>query len=51
MKKDQVVINQETKNPSSWSNIQSMTTTNLQKQKEIVIHQGDMKENVPELNL
>jgi hypothetical protein len=51
MKKDQVVANQATKNPSSLSNLHSLTTTNMEKQRKIISHQGRVKEKVPELNL
>jgi hypothetical protein len=34
MKRDQVVVSQETKNPSGLSNLQPMTTTNPQKQRK-----------------
>jgi hypothetical protein len=37
---DQVVIIQETKNPSSLSNLQPMTTTNLQKQRKTINRSG-----------
>jgi hypothetical protein len=51
MKRDQVVVSQETKNPSSLSNLQPMTTTNLQKQRKTINHPGGIKKKVPELNL
>jgi hypothetical protein len=51
MKRDQVVVSQATKNPSSLSNLQPLTTTNLQKQRKRIIRQGGVKEKIPELNL
>jgi hypothetical protein len=51
MKRDKVVVIQETKNPSSLSNLQPMTTTKLQKQRKIINHQGGVKKKVPELSL
>jgi hypothetical protein len=49
MKKDQVVIIQVIWNTSSLLNLQSLTTTILQKQRKKIIHQEGMKENVLEL--
>ena len=40
MKRDQVVVSQATKNPSSFSNIQPLRTTKLQKQRKIINRQG-----------
>jgi hypothetical protein len=51
MKRNQVVINQATKNPSSLSNLPSMTTKNLQKQKKIIVYLGGVMKEVPELKL
>jgi hypothetical protein len=51
MKSDQVVVSQETKNLSSLSNPQTLTTVTLQKQINKISHQEGMKEKVPELNL
>ena len=51
MKRDQVVVIQATKNPSSLSNIQPMTTTNLHKQKKIIICRGGVMKEVLELKL
>jgi hypothetical protein len=51
MKKDQVVIIQIIQNPSSLSNLQSLTTTTLQKQRKKINHQEGMKEKVLEPNL
>ena len=51
MKKDQIVVNQETNNPSSLSNIHSLTTTNMEKQRKIISRQEGAKKKVPELNL
>jgi hypothetical protein len=51
MKRDQVVVSQETKNPSSLSNLQLMTTKNLQKQRKTIICRGGVKKKVPKLNL
>jgi hypothetical protein len=51
MKRDQVVVSQQIKNPSSLSNLQLLTTTNLQKQRTRISHQGGVKEKLPELNL
>ena len=51
MKRDQVVFIQATKTSSSLSNLQPMTTTNLQKQMKIINHLGGVKKKVPELNL
>jgi hypothetical protein len=51
MKSDQVVVSEATKNPSSLSNLQPMTTKNLKKQRKIIRCQGGVKEKVPELNL
>jgi hypothetical protein len=51
MKRDQVVESQETKNPSSLSNVQPMTTTNLQKQRKTIIRPRKVRKKVPGLNL
>jgi hypothetical protein len=51
MNRDQVVISQEMKNPSSLSNLQPMTTTNLQKQRKTINRPGRVKKKVPRLNL
>ena len=51
MKRDQVVVSQATKNPSSLSNLQPLTTTNLQKQRKRISHEGGVKEKLPELNM
>jgi hypothetical protein len=51
MKRDQVVANQETNNPSNLSNLQPMTTTNLQKQRKTINCPGGVKKKVPGLNL
>jgi hypothetical protein len=51
MKRDQVVVSQETKNLSSLSNPQTLTTVTLQKQRKKISHQEGMKEKVPEPNL
>jgi hypothetical protein len=51
MKRDQVVVSQETKNLSSLSNPQTLTIVTLQKQRKKISHQEGMKEKVPELNL
>jgi hypothetical protein len=51
MKRDQVLFNQATKNPSSLSNLQPLTTTNLQKQRKRINRQGGVKEKLPEMNL
>jgi hypothetical protein len=39
------------KNPSSFSNLHSLTTTNMEKQRKIISCQGRVKEKVPELNM
>jgi hypothetical protein len=51
MKRDQVVINQATKNSSIFSNPQLLTTTNLQTPRKGINRQGGVKEKIPELNL
>ena len=51
MKRDQVVINQATRNPSSLSNLPSMTTKNPHKQKKIIIFLGGVMKEVPEMKL
>jgi hypothetical protein len=51
MKRDQVVFSQATKHPSSLSNLQPMTTTNLQRQRKIINRQGGVKEKVTEMNM
>jgi hypothetical protein len=51
MKKDQIVVSQATNNPSSLSNLHSLKTTNMEKQRKIISRQGRVKEKVPELNL
>jgi hypothetical protein len=51
MNMDQVVINQATMNPSSLSNLQPMTTTNLQKQRKTISRPGGVKKKVPGMNL
>jgi hypothetical protein len=47
MKRDQVVVIQETHNPSTLSSPQPLTTTNLQKQRKIISRQGEVKKMVP----
>ena len=51
MKRDQAVRRQEMKNPSSFSKVQPMTITNLQKQRKTINHPGQVKKKVPGLNL
>jgi hypothetical protein len=51
MKRDQVVVSQETKNLSSLSNPQTLTTVILKKQRKKISHQEGMKEKAPETNL
>jgi hypothetical protein len=51
MKRVQVVVSQETKNPLSLSNLQTTTTTNLQKQRKTINRPGGVNKKVPELNL
>jgi hypothetical protein len=51
MKRHQVVVSQATKNPSRLSNLQPMTTSNLQKQRKIINCQGGVNKKVSELNL
>jgi hypothetical protein len=49
MKKDQVVIIEVIHDPSSLSNLQSLTTTTFQKQRKKISHQEGMKNKVPEM--
>jgi hypothetical protein len=51
MKRDQVLVSQATKNLSSLSNLQPLTTTNLHKQWKIISLQGGVNKKVPKLNL
>jgi hypothetical protein len=51
IKRDQAVVSQEMKNPSSLSKLQPMTITILQKQRKTISRLGRVRKKMPDMNL